>query len=71
MSQSNTPAPAASDRIDEKDQADLARWSERLNVTEDQLKDAVAQVGNLASDVELYLKGSRSSTNDDKVERLS
>ncbi|MFD1712787.1 DUF3606 domain-containing protein [Ottowia sp. GY511] len=64
-------SPPASDRINLADQANLDNWCKRLNVTEMQLRDAVAEVGDQAGDVEMHLKGTRSSTNDDKVERTS
>lgn len=38
-----------------------------LDCTEDQLREAVRAVGSRASDVELHLKGARSSTNADRV----
>ena len=42
--------------------------AERLDVSPDQIRDAVEKVGDRSSDVELHLKGSRSTTNDDRVE---
>ena len=35
-----------------------------------QLHDAVAAVGDKATDIEMYLKGSRSTTNDDRIDEL-
>ena len=58
------------DRIDVNDDAALAHWSTKLSATAIQLRDAVAQVGDKASDVEMHLKGTRSTTNDDRVEEL-
>lgn len=58
----------APDRIDIDSEASLAHWAEKLAVTEMQLKDAVAAVGDKAADVEMHLKGARSTTNDDRVE---
>lgn len=60
-----TPPP---DRIDLNDQASLKRWSDELDATEAQLRDAVAQVGPVAADVEMHLKGTRSTTNLDRVQ---
>ncbi|KIQ18507.1 hypothetical protein RT97_29140 [Variovorax paradoxus] len=57
----NTATP----RIDMQDAAQRARWTREFNVTDDQLEQAVSKVGEVAADVELYLKGSRSSTNSD------
>ena len=54
-------------RINIGDDAALHRWATKLDATPDQLKEAVAAVGDLASDVELHLKGSRSSVNSERV----
>lgn len=54
-------------RIDIHQDSELSAWSKKLDATPEQLKEAVAAVGNLASDVELHLKGSRSSSNSEKV----
>ncbi len=56
-------------RIDTRSADSLAEWSKKLDVTEQQLKDAVAAVGDLAPDVEMHLKGSRATTNDDQIEK--
>lgn len=55
------------DRVDLNDPQSLARWTRELDCTEDQLREAVRAVGPQASDVELHLKGARSSTNADRV----
>ena len=47
---------------------ELQIWAKRLDASPDQIRDAVAAVGTLASDVEMHLKGSRSTTNDDRVD---
>ncbi|MFL9670981.1 DUF3606 domain-containing protein [Variovorax sp. AB1(2024)] len=52
-------------RIDKSDAAQVARWTREFDVTDEQLAQAIAKVGDKAADVELYLKGSRSSTNAD------
>ncbi len=56
------------DRIDTADDQALAEWAKKLDATAMQVRDAVAQVGEKASDVEMHLKGVRSTTNDDRVE---
>ena len=61
-------ADTAPDRIDLMSDASLAEWAKKLDVTESQLKDAVSQVGDRATDVEMHLKGTRSTTNDDRIE---
>ena len=58
------------DRIEVDDQEARARWARRLDVSEQQLRDAVVTVGPVAADVEMYLKGSRSTTNADRVDEL-
>ena len=52
-------------RINRSDAAELARWAREFDVTDEQLAQAIKKVGDKAADVELYLKGSRSSTNAD------
>lgn len=65
MPTSTQPQP---DRIDVHDSESLARWTSELDTTAEQLKDAVAQVGDKAADVEMHLKGTRSTTNKDRIE---
>lgn len=62
------PNGTGADRIDTVSDESLRIWAKRLDVSSDQIREAVASVGDLASDVELHLKGSRSTTNDDRVE---
>jgi len=64
--QSNTGG--SPDTIDIHDEGSLKEWGKKFNVTNEQLKEAVAAVGTLASDVELHLKGSRSTTNTERVD---
>ena len=54
-------------RIDITRQQDLREWSRKLDVSEDQLKEAVKAVGPRASDVEDHLKGSRATTNSERT----
>ncbi len=70
MTNANQPSPPAGsvDQIDPDDTASMAKWSEKLKVTQEQLRAAVAAVGKRASDVELHMKGSRSITNEKRVE---
>jgi hypothetical protein len=69
---SDTPsAPGVQpDRIDVNDPAAAREWASKLDTTESQLHDAVAAVGDKAADVEMHLKGSRSTTNSDRVDEL-
>lgn len=55
--------------IDLDDSASVSRWTQELSTTEIQLRDAVTKVGNKAADVEMHLKGARSTTNDDRVKQ--
>jgi hypothetical protein len=57
------------DRIDLNDKAACEAWIRKLNVTHAQMREAVDAVGDKASDVEMHLKGVRSTTNDDTVEK--
>jgi len=59
------------ERIDVNDKAACESWVHKLNVTHEMLRKAVDEVGDNASDVEMHLKGSRSTTNDDRVEKAS
>ena len=58
------------DRIDMNDPAARALWAKKLDTTEQQLRDAVATVGDVAADVEMHLKGSHSTTNADRMDEL-
>lgn len=58
------------DRIAINDPAALAEWAKKLDTTEDQLRDAIAKVGDKAADVEMHLKGSHSTTNADRVREI-
>lgn len=58
------------DRIDVDDPHELAAWAKRLDATPEQLREAVRAVGSRAADVEMHLKGARSTTNADRVKEL-
>lgn len=58
------------DRINQHSDADLQMWAEKLDVTESQVIGAIATVGDLATDVEMHLKGTRSTTNNERVEEV-
>ena len=55
------------ERIDVNSEASVSEWATKLDSTDSQVRDAVAEVGDRATDVEMYLKGSRSTTNIDRV----
>ena len=65
MTQSN-PQP---DRIDIDNTSSMDRWTRELNATEEQIRAAINEVGDKATDVEMHLKGARSSTNADRVKQ--
>ena len=54
-------------RLNIEDDSELSAWSKKFDATPEQLKEAVAAVGNLESDIEMHLKGSRSTANSDRV----
>ena len=56
-------------RIDLDDKAACEQWARKLNVTHQQMREAVQAVGDDASDVEMHLKGVRSTSNDERVEK--
>jgi hypothetical protein len=58
------------DRIDLDDPQAAAAWARRLDATPEQLREAVQAVGDRAADVEMHLKGARSTTNSDRVREL-
>ena len=58
---------AESQQIDIHSEQDLREWSRKLDVSPEQLKDAVQAVGRRATDVEDHLKGSRATTNSERV----
>lgn len=59
------------ERIDLNDKAACERWVKKLNVTHQQMREAVEAVGDNPSDVEMHLKGVRSTSNDDRVEKAA
>lgn len=58
------------DRIDVQDDQEVARWARKLDATPEQLREAVRAVGDKAADVEMHLKGARSTSNSDRVREL-
>jgi len=55
------------ERIDVNSEQALGTWTKKLNATPEQIRDAGAEVGDRSDDVELHLKGSRASTNSERV----
>ena len=58
------------DRISLDDEQALAQWAKKLDATPEQVREAVQAVGDKAADVEMHLKGARSTTNADRVHEL-
>lgn len=58
------------DRIPMDDEQALARWAKKLDATPEQVREAVQAVGDKAADVEMHLKGARSTSNADRVKEL-
>ena len=75
MSDKETSMPGTSThgaqrtRIDVDQEQDLAHWARKLDATPEQVKDAVKAVGDRPDDVEMHLKGVRSTTNSDTTKR--
>jgi hypothetical protein len=55
--------PELKERIKLDEPESLEAWARKLDATPRQLREAVAAVGDRAADVELHLKGSRSTMN--------
>ncbi len=53
--------------IDRNDPADLQRWADEFDATPEQIIEAIEAVGPKPPDVEMHLKGSRSTTNSERV----
>ena len=69
----NNPSSSAGitpDRITPHSSAEVTEWAKKLDATESQVIDAIATVGELATDVEMHLKGTRSTTNSERVDEL-
>lgn len=58
------------DRIEVNDDQALAGWAKKLDATPEQLREAVQAVGDRVADVEMHLKGARSTSNSDRVHEL-
>ena len=69
MSASSQPG-VQPDRIDLEDPRSRERWMREFDASEAQLREAVRAVGAKAADVELHLKGARSSSNAERVREL-
>lgn len=54
-------------RIDLGNEAGLRGWARKFDATPEQLREAVGAVGDHPDDVGMHLKGSRSSSNSERV----
>jgi hypothetical protein len=68
--QATTPDGIVPDRIDVSSKASVSEWAKKLQVTDMQITDAVAEVGDLATEVEMHLKGTRSTTNGERTDEV-
>ncbi|RZL09604.1 MAG: DUF3606 domain-containing protein [Rubrivivax sp.] len=66
-----TTSPDSNNRIDIGSDESLQTWARKFDATPEQIREAVDAVGDQAPDVELHLKGSRSTTNSEKVDQAS
>ena len=55
------------ERIDVTSDQALTTWAQKFDTTAEQIRDAVAEAGDHPDDVELHLKGSRSTSNSERV----
>ncbi len=56
-------------RIDVNEEREVDCWAHKLDATPQQVKDAVEAVGDRPEDVEVHLKGVRSTTNSHTTDR--
>ena len=63
------PGTTQRNRIDVNQEQELEYWARKLDTTPQQVKDAVEAVGDRPDDVEVHLKGVRSTTNSDTTDR--
>jgi hypothetical protein len=62
---------APAEHIELEDPFAAQVWAKKLNVSSEQLREAIEAVGDRAADVEMHLKGSRSTSNSDRVKQAS
>ena len=64
MPSTNPPSQS----IDAKSASDIEQLARKLDATHEQVEEAIRAVGTNASDIELHLKGSRSTTNAERTD---
>ena len=55
--------------INVDDEQSVQQWADKFDSTPEQIRDAVAEVGDQAADVEMHLKGTHATTNADQEAR--
>ena len=60
-------APHSSDSNARPSRDEIQRLADELDATPEQIDEAIAAVGPRPADIEMHLKGSRSTTNSDRV----
>ena len=61
------PLDSASQGSSQPGPEQIQGWADEFDATVEQIQEAIAAVGPKASDIELHLKGSRSTSNSDRV----
>jgi hypothetical protein len=69
MVDSSSSSGSGLERIDVSKGGEVEAWAKKLDVSATQIRDAVSAVGDRAEEVEMHLKGSRSTTNADQEKR--
>ena len=54
-------------RAQQPDRDEIRRLADELDATPEQIEEAIAAVGRRPADIEMHLKGTRSTTNSDRV----
>lgn len=58
---------SVNEAIDPNDETRLEVWAKKLDASVTQIREAIKAVGDNPADIELHLKGSRSTTNSERV----
>ncbi len=67
MAEEKTHDTGQGARINMDDAQEMQAWAKKFNASVEQVEEAVRTVGTRASDVEDHLKGSRATTNSERV----
>ena len=66
MNEKSTQLNKTVEDVNVEVEAEVQRWAKKFDVSPEQIQEAVGEVGQRAADVEMYLKGTRSTTNADQ-----